>query len=152
MDCDCGVTVMLPTATGFTVSIAVPVLPSLVAVIVTLPEATPVATPEVESIVAMLGSLDVHTTARPVSTLPLASFVTAVNAGVLEPTSTDCVAGDTATVATGTGMTTMVAAPIFPSLDAVMVAEPAACDTTRPVLVTIATVSSLLAQLTARPE
>jgi hypothetical protein len=73
------------------------------------------------SIVATLVLLDAKVTTRPVSTLPLASFVTAVNAGVDEPSTTDCVVGEIVTLATGTAVTVSVAAGlVFPSLDAVI--------------------------------
>ena len=70
-------TLTVATGTGATVIEAVPVLPSLVAVIVAVPAATPLTRPLLET-AAIDGSLDVHVTVRPVRTLPLASFVVAV--------------------------------------------------------------------------
>src|SRR5665647_2778583 len=97
--------VTLATGAAVTVSVAAGlVFPSLDAVIVVVPAVTPVATPEVASIVATLGSLDEKVTVRPVSTLPLPSFVTAVNAGVVEPATTDWVVGEIVTLATGTAL------------------------------------------------
>ena len=85
-----GATVTLLTGAGLTVSVAaLLVFPSLDAVIDEVPGETPVATPEFGSIVATAVLLELKVTARPVSVLPLPSFVTAVNAGVVDPTSTD---------------------------------------------------------------
>src|SRR5438094_5082701 len=61
------------------------------------------------------------------------------------------VAGVTATEATGTAATVTVALPAFPSLVAVIVAEPAALLVTRPLGLTVATAVLLLAHVTARP-
>src|SRR5665647_1741576 len=84
-DCDVGEMVTLPTGAGDTVSVAPGLVsPSLDAVIVVVPGATPVATPVLASMVATDASLDAKVIARPLSTLPLASFATAVNAGVVE--------------------------------------------------------------------
>src|SRR5664279_2927470 len=124
-DCDVGATVTLATGTAVTVSVApLLVCPSLAAVIVVVPGDAPVATPE-PLIVATPVLLEFHVTTRPVSTLPPASFVTAVNAGVFEPSTTDCVVGEIVTVATGTAVTVSVAPLLVcPSLDAVMVVVP----------------------------
>src|SRR5437867_1682658 len=61
-------------------------------------------------------------------------------------------AGVTVTEATGTGVTVMADAPLFPSLVAVIVAVPAALPVTSPLAVTVATAVLLLAQLTVRPD
>ncbi len=61
-----------------TVIALVAVLPSLAAVIVALPAATPVTSPLELTVAFVMSELD-HVTARPVSTLPLASFVTALS-------------------------------------------------------------------------
>src|SRR5687767_1296738 len=50
------------------------------------------------------------------------------------------------------GVTVMAALPLFPSLVAVIVADPSATAVTRPVALTVAAVSSLLVQLTTRPD
>jgi hypothetical protein len=65
------------TGTGMTVTDAPPVFPSLVALMLAVPAAKAVTMPTVET-VATLGLSDVHTTARPVSTLLAASRVVAV--------------------------------------------------------------------------
>src|SRR5438552_19006551 len=61
------------------------------------------------------------------------------------------VAGVTATEATGTTATVTVALPAFPSLVAVIVADPAALLVTRPLGPTVATAVLLLARATVRP-
>jgi hypothetical protein len=66
-----------------TVILEVPVLPSLVAVICTLPAATAVTSPEDELTDAMLGVALDQVTTRPVRTLLLASRIVADNCCVL---------------------------------------------------------------------
>jgi hypothetical protein len=61
-----GETVTEPTGTASTVIVAVPLFPSLVAVIVAVPTATPVTTPAVDT-VATAVLLELHVTVRPVS-------------------------------------------------------------------------------------
>ena len=89
----------LNTGTGLTVSVAVPDLPSLVAVIVAVPTVFAVASP-VASTVATLVLLEPHVTSLPVSVFPCASFVVAVNCLVCV-TRTVAVGGATVTDATG---------------------------------------------------
>jgi hypothetical protein len=60
----------LETGTGVTESVAVPDLPSLVAVIVAVPRATAVATPVLAFTVAAAGLLELHVTVRPVIVFP----------------------------------------------------------------------------------
>src|SRR5437764_15061488 len=61
------------------------------------------------------------------------------------------VAGVTATEATGTAATVTVALPAFPSLVAVIVADPAALLVTRPLGPTVAAAVLLLPHVTVRP-
>src|SRR5437762_1067643 len=82
---------------------AVPLLPSLVAVIVAEPTETPVTTP-LELTVATATSLVAQLTARPLSAFP-AESVGVVLSGTELPTATLAVAGLTLTVATGTATT-----------------------------------------------
>src|SRR5207245_5272886 len=79
------------TVTTLPVTAALPVTPSLVAVIVTAPAATPVTSP-VDETVAVAGALDTQVIARPDSTAPAASFGLAASC-TLAPTSTSAVAG-----------------------------------------------------------
>src|SRR5207302_66719 len=67
-----GATVTAATGTGVTVTVAVPLCPSLVAVIVALPIVTPVTRPVVETL-ATAEALDAHVTVRPVSVFPAES-------------------------------------------------------------------------------
>src|SRR2546427_678738 len=84
---------------GPPVSAAVPLSPSLVAVMVAAPSATPCPRPVVETVTTAVLLLD-HVTVRPVSTLPLASFGVAVSCSAW-PTWTGAAVGGTSTVATG---------------------------------------------------
>ena len=131
-----GETVTDATGTGagaLTVIADVPFLPSLEAVIVAFPAATAVTNPEAET-VATVGLPELHVIVRPVSTLLLASRVTADSCAV-PPTCRLAVAGETETDATGTGcgaVTVSPATPLCPSLEAVIDALPAATAVTSP--------------------
>src|SRR5437764_14728236 len=131
-----------------TVTLAVPLFPSLVAVIVAVPAATPVTRPFAET-VAALALLVAQLMLRPLSAVPLASLGVAVSCTVA-PTSSTGAAGLTLTDATGTGVTVTVAVPFCPSLVAVIVALPTATPVTRPVVETLAT-PALDAHVTVRP-
>src|SRR5919198_3824722 len=144
-----GLTVTDATGTGATVIAAVPLCPSLVAVIFALPATTPETRP-LEFTVATAVLLDDQVTVRPVRALPAESFGVAVNCWV-PPTVMLAVAGLTATAATGTSATVTLTVPLFPSLVAVIVAAPAATAVTRPVAETEAIPGALLAQVTGRP-
>src|SRR6266540_2609861 len=116
------------------------------------PAATPETSPLLEFTVATEVLLLVQLTARPARVLPLASFGVAVSCTVC-PTRMLAVAGLTATEATGTGVTVTAALPLWPSLVAVIVAEPAATPETSPLLeFTVATEVLLLAHVTTRPD
>jgi len=73
-----GLTVTEATGTLVTVMAAVPLCPSLVAVIVAEPVATPVTNPFAET-VATAALLVPHVTTRPLRAVPFASFGVAVN-------------------------------------------------------------------------
>src|SRR5438445_10631413 len=136
-------------ATAVTVIVAVPFFPSLVAVIVAAPAATPVTTPLPFTVATAVLPL-AQVTTRPASGFPLASLGVAVSCTVW-PTGTLAVAGLTATDATGTAVTVIPAVPLWPSLVAVMVAAPAATPETSPLPFTVATAVLLLPQVTTRP-
>src|SRR6266436_5581584 len=106
-----------------TVTADVPLLPSLIAVIVAVPPSARSVTSPVADTVMIVGALDAHATARPVSVVPLASL----------------------------SVTLSVALPAFPSLVAVIVAVPAATPLTSPLLLTVAILVLLLAHVTGRP-
>ena len=109
-----------------TVTLAVPLRPSLVAVIVAVPAATPVTRPAPETVATWALSV-VQVTVRPLSGWPAASLGVAVSCTVL-PAATVAVAGATSTEATGAGaaVTVTCEVPLFPSLVAVTVAAPTA--------------------------
>src|SRR5438132_271490 len=128
---------------------AVPLWPSLVAVIVAEP-ATFAVTAPVPVTVATGVLLLAHVTERPVRMLPLASRRVAVSCCVC-PAGPLAEAGLTVADATGTPLTVMLAVPLWPSLVAVMVTDPAVTPVTSPLLLTVAIVLSLDDQLIARP-
>jgi hypothetical protein len=143
------------TGTGagaLTLIAAEAIRPSLDAVIDTLPAATAVTNPEPETVaIPRLAELQVIT--RPVSTLPLASLVTAESCAV-PPTWRFAVAGDTDTDATGTGagaLTLIAAEADCPSLEAVIDTLPAAKAVTRPEPETVAIPVLPEPQLITRP-
>ena len=89
------------TGTGETVSGRVPLIPSLVAVIVTEPLATPLTKPLGETAATAVFD-EVQPTVRPVSVLPLASFSVTVTCKV-DPVVTVVEVAESVTLATGTG-------------------------------------------------
>jgi hypothetical protein len=129
----------------------VPVFVSLVAVIVVVPGPAAVTSP-FPSTVATPGLLDTQVTTRPVSTLPFASFVTAVSCcvGVI-PTTRLAEVGVTVTELTGAMATVMDDVPVFVSLVAVIVVAPAATAVTKPFASTVAAAGLLDTQVTNRP-
>jgi len=91
-----------------------------------------------------------HVTVRPLSGLPFASLGVAVSCTVA-PTTTDAEVGATLTEATGACVTVMAAAPLLPSLVAVIVAVPAPAPVTSPVALTVATAVLELVHVIPRP-
>lgn len=138
-----------PGGAAATVIVAEPVFPFDVAVIVAVPTDTPVTTPPDET-VALEELLVVQVMDAPGTTAPSASRAIAESV-VVAPTLTVAVAGVTVTVATGFGVMVTVAVPVFPSLEAVIVAEPAATPVTTPLVETVAIARLLLLQATTRP-
>src|SRR6266550_4143702 len=132
-----GLTTTVATGISATVTVALPVRPSLMAVIVAVPTVPPVTSP--------LGDTDAT-----VSALPAESFGVAVSCTVC-PGVRLAVAGETCTEATGTIATLIVAVAVLLSLVAVIVAEPWVTPATCPVLLTVATLGLLLAHVTGRP-
>jgi hypothetical protein len=134
-----GETLTDATGTAETVRLAVPLFPSLVAMIVAEPAATPVTTPLDDTVAMPVLELN-HVTARPVSTLLFASYAVAVSCAVC-PTVTLGVAGETLTEATGTvtAVTVTVEVPEKLLLVAVMIAVPGLTALTSPVAETVAT-------------
>src|SRR5205823_6629935 len=89
-------------------------------------------------------------TVRPVKTLPFASLRVAVSCTVW-PAGTLAEGGVTVTEATGAPATVMLAVPLWPSLVAVMVTDPAVTPVTSPLPLTVAMLLLLDDQLMARP-
>ena len=128
---------------------ALPLCPSLVAVIVADPATTPVTSPlPFTEATAVL--LLPQVTIRPDSRFPFASLRVAVSWAVC-PAVTLPDAGLTETEATGAFVTAMTAVPPWPSLVAVIVADPAATPVTSPFPLTVATPLLLLDQVTVLP-
>src|SRR5436309_573319 len=145
-----GVTSTVATGTFVTVTDEVPLFPSLVAVIVAVPGVTPDTSPLLLTVATAVLELD-HVTVRPESGAPFASFGVPVSCTVWPP-CTEAVAGVTSTDATGTGVTVIVEVPLFPSLVAVIVADPGVTPETSPLLLAVATAVLELDHVTVRPE
>jgi hypothetical protein len=129
------------------------VFPSLAAVTDTLPDATPVTRPELETVATPV-LLELQPITRPVRRLLLASLVTADNWAV-DPTCKEALAGDTVTEATGTGagaLTLSAEELLLPSLDALIIALPVPVALTAPAPSTVATLRLELSQVTVRSE
>jgi hypothetical protein len=135
-----------------TVIADVPLRPSLVAVIVAEPPATPVTSPLEETVATTTLDVD-HVTTRPVSTFPLASRSVACSC-VVCPVPIVADDGLTATVATGAGggaVTVIPDVPLRPSLVAVIVAEPTDTPLTNPLEDTVATPALEVDHVMVRP-
>jgi hypothetical protein len=127
-------------------------LVSLVAVIVAPPAAIAVTSPDPDTVL-IDGLLEFQVTTRPVSTLLLASRVTAESCCV-PPTRRLALEGETVTVATGTGagaLTVIVEIALLPSLVTVIWVVPALTAVTRPSELTDAIPAFALDEVTTRP-
>src|SRR5438046_1063551 len=136
--------------TFVTVTDEVPLFPSLVAEIVAVPGVTPDTSPLLLTVATAVLELD-HVTVRPESGFPPASLGVPVSCTVW-PACTDAEGGVTSTVATWTFVTVTDEVPLFPSLVAVIVADPGVTPETRPLLLTVATAVLELDHVTVRPE
>jgi hypothetical protein len=139
---------MRSTDASCTVTAAVPVLPPALAEIVTFPGATPVTTPAADT-VAIEVLLDDQVKVTPGMVLPFELRAVAVRF-VVHATFTFDIDGETVIVEIG-GCTVTVADPLFPSLVAVMTADPAATPVTNPDDETVATVPAEVLQVVTRP-
>src|SRR5436190_499229 len=139
-----------PPVDAVTVMLALPLCPSLVAVIVAEPATLPVTSPLALTVATAVLLLD-HAIVRPDSGFPLASFGVAVSCTVL-PSFTLAGDGLTVTEATGTGVTVIADVPLLPSDVAVIVAEPATTPLTSPLPFTVVTEVLLLYQVTHWPD
>ena len=144
-----GVTRTLATGTLLIVTDAVPLIPSLVAVIDTVPALTLVTRPVLET-TPMDWLLELQVTARPVSVFPNASSVAADN-WTKPPTTMFDVEGVTTTLATETDDTVIDALPLTPSDAAKTIALPVPTAVTSPVCDTVATDGAPVIQVMIRP-
>jgi hypothetical protein len=144
-----GLTVTVATGTAVTVIVDEPLIPSLVALIVAVPGATPVTSPELLT-TAIAGALLPQVTTRPLKGVPAPSRGVAVSC-VVAPAGIEAEPGVTETDATATPVIVMVALPDFVSLVAVIVAVPAETAVTSPLLLTEATPDAFVPQVTSRP-
>jgi hypothetical protein len=142
-------------ACGRTVIVALPLLPSLVAVIVAEPGAIALTTPVLDTVAIAVALLD-HVIARPDSVAPFASRNVAES--VTDPPMLRlAVPGFTTTDATGIGgggvvaVTTTCAVPVLPSAVAVIFVVPAPVPVTRPAVLTVAIDVFADAHVTGRP-
>ena len=103
-----GDTVTENTGSGATVTVAVPVAPSLVAVMVADPAVTPVTTPDAETL-ATCGSLLAYEMVLPVRTCPLSSVTIELSCSVCPAKIVTC-PGDTMTALAGRAVTFTVVA------------------------------------------
>lgn len=142
-------TVTDATGTVMTVTVANPLCPSLVAVMVAVPGRIPLTKPNWVTLAIESGADD-QLTARWVRTFPFASFSVAV-AWVVERVVRVEEPSDTVTEATGGPVTVRVADPVCPSLTAVMAAVPIPRAVTTPASLTVATEGALDDQVIARP-
>lgn len=138
-------------AGGATTIFAVPLFPSLVAVIVAVPLEIALTTPLVETVATVAWLLD-QVTVRPVRTPPLASRTVAESVTLL-PAVRFVLSGFTATDATGVAaaLTITCAAPDLPSDVAVIVVVPAPTAVTRPSVLTFAMLLLADDHVIARP-
>src|SRR2546428_1006329 len=113
-----------------TITVTLPVFPSLVAVIVAEPAVTPVTSPLPSTVATPVVPLT-QLIVRPLSGVPFASFGVAVSCTVWV-TGTLADAGLTLTDAPGATVTVMFDVPLLPSLLAVIIAQPAGTPLPRP--------------------
>jgi hypothetical protein len=143
-----GETVTVATGTGVTVTVDEPLLPSAVAVIVAVPTATAVTTPDCET-VAMFVFSEFQVTGRSVRTVAFMSFTVAPSV-VVCPITTLVFAGATVTEFTGAIVTVTAVDALLPSLVAVIVADPGPTAVMTPADDTVATAEALVVHATTR--
>lgn len=135
--------------TAATTTVAVPTIPfDVVAVIVALPDATAVTTPDCVTVATILED-ELHCSVGVgVIATPAASLTVGANVCVA-PTSRLADVGVNRTLA-GTANTPIVAVPVTPfAVRAVMIVDPAAIAVTVPVADTVATMGCVLANVSA---
>src|SRR5580765_619550 len=141
-----GDTSTVVTGRGVTVIVENPWMPSHVAVIVAVPGATAVTSPDPSTVATPAAPVDQVTT-RPSSAPPAASLGVADSPSVC-PSTTLAEAGVTSTEATGRAVTVSEEVPFTPSQVPVIVTAPALTLVTRPEASTVATRMSPLDHVT----
>ena len=132
-------------AAGLTVIVADAVCPSLLAVIVALPAAIAVTSPDVVTVLTPV-LLELQLIDRPVRTLLFASSVTA-DSCLVDPICKVALVGETVTEATGIGegaLTVKFADAEMPALEAESAVVPGAIAETSPLADMVATAALLL--------
>jgi hypothetical protein len=139
---------------GITFTDDEPVFVSTVATI----EAGPALTPVTVTVGPLLGETEAvdgcvldQLMTRSVTIVPFTSRTVAVSCAVTPPVVTESDAGATTTLPTGATIETTETEAVFPSLVAVMFAEPAATPVTSPVALTVAAAVLSDCQVTTRP-
>jgi hypothetical protein len=147
-----GVSVIEEIGTAVTFTVAVPLTPSVVAVIVAEPDETPVTTPA-ELTVAIAVLDEDHVMIRPaVGSGVVRSAANRLTVmGCVWPTDSVRLPGLTVTSPTGMRVTVYVPVPDAPSILAVIVKPPSAMPTTRPVDDTVPMLSLLDAHVAVLP-
>jgi hypothetical protein len=145
---DANDTLTVDTVAGDTLRVAVPLTPSTVPTMSVVPAATAVTTPS-EDTVATEAFLLVHTTLRPVRTVPSESFAVAMPC-VVCPACRLYEFSATTTEAITAGTTEILVIPEAPSTLALIVVLPSFLPATIPSLETVAMEVSELVQLAVR--
>jgi hypothetical protein len=150
------VRLVIAAGAGSTVIVAVPMIPSIVAVIVAVPGAMPVTSPLVLTMAAAAFKV-AQLTVRPVSVCPAESRAITTNCCVA-PARMLASVGATLTVATGTAVTVAVTVavldaaenPVFPTAVAVtvMMAVPGPTARMSPAADTVATLGAVVPKVT----
>lgn len=136
---------MLDSVAALTASVALPVMPPLVAVMVVVPAIRPVATPELLMEATVGVEEDQVTATEPV--LPSEKVPVAVN-DLVPPTAREALAGVMANESRVAGVTVAVVWADIPPEAAVMKALPTPKPVTRPIPLTVAMAGVLLVQVT----
>jgi len=144
-----GATLTTATGTGATVTVALPLFPSLVPTIRAEPGARVETRPVIDT-VATASLSELQLTTRSLSAPPEASNVAAL-ACVVSPTMSERAATETDTEPTGIGVIVITADPLFPSLVAAISALPTPTAVTIPVGETEATAGLVDVQTIGRP-
>lgn len=133
--------------------------PVFVSAVATIEAGPPALTPVTVTVGPLLGETEANDgcaldqlMTRSVTIVPLTSRTVAVNCAVTPPVVTESDTGATVTLPTGAIVDTIDTAAVFPSLVALMFAEPAATAVTSPVALTVAAAVLSDCHVTTRPD